>query len=505
MVHGVVFNQTIVRKADIKKQSAVVKSFQRDAFGDDDYHPISMTGSNLSESGGIGYFIVDVMDTMKLMGLEGEYGRARTWVETKLDFNRDGRFNTFETTIRVLGGLLSLYQLTDDQLYLDKAVDLADRMLPVFDTPVGLPTTMVNLKTRKGISDPDNPGLVSTAEAGTLQLEFKYLSHLTDNEIYWEKAEQIMKVLKKGNSPWVSTHIFTVCETTGEFVNAPIRLGSRGDSYYEYLLKQHLQTAQTESVYREMWNLAVQGIHDHLVKFSEATGKTYTQEIVPEYQRDGMKFTQSPKQDHLVCFLGGTLMLGATTVGALVTPVSVPPKPSELTPQGLRDWKTGYELIETCMDTHRMKSGLPPEIVHFRVPDDGFGPIKDDWYIKGHRPLDPPPYDARYMLRPETVESLFMAFRLTGDERYRRYGWKIFQSIDRWCKVETGGYSTILDVDNPRGEKEDKMETFFLSETLKYLYLLFSDVEVLPLDKYVFNTEAHPLPVFEPTIRTSFV
>lgn len=68
------------------------------------------------------------------------------------------------------------------------------------------------------------------------------------------------------------------------------------------------------------------------------------------------RFVASPKQDHLVCFLGGTLMLGATTTGALVSPVSVPPKKEELTPEGQRDWKTGYELVETCMDTHRMST-----------------------------------------------------------------------------------------------------------------------------------------------------
>lgn len=59
-----------------------------------------------------------------------------------------------------------------------------------------------------------------------------------------------------------------------------------------------------------------------------------------------------PKQDHLVCFIGGSLMLGATTTGASVDKVSIPPKPHELTKVGLRDWKTGMELVKTCMNTH---------------------------------------------------------------------------------------------------------------------------------------------------------
>ena len=73
-----------------------------------------------------------------------------------------------------------------------------------------------------------------------------------------------------------------------------------------------------------------------------------------------------------------------------------------------------------------------------------------------------PPYDARYMLRPETVESLFIAYRLTGDQRYRDHGWKIFQSIQKHCYVESGGYATVLNVDENPARQEDKMETFFL-------------------------------------------
>jgi mannosyl-oligosaccharide alpha-1,2-mannosidase len=117
---------------------------------------------------------------------------------------------------------------------------------------------------------------------------------------------------------------------------------------------------------------------------------------------------------------------------------------------------------------------------------------------------EPPPYDARYILRPETVESLFIAFRLTGNQRYRRRGWEIFQSIETHCRVNTGGYASVINVDELPARKEDRMESFFMSETLKYLYLLFTDSDVLPLNEYVFSTEAHPLPIFNPTVRTGF-
>lgn len=106
------------------------------------------------------------------------------------------------------------------------------------------------------------------------------------------------------------------------------------------------------------------------------------------------------------------------------------------------------------------------------------------------------------MLRPETVESLFILYRITRDSKYKEYGWKIFKAFERECRVENG-YSSLNSVKEHRSYR-DKLESFFLAETLKYLFLLFSDdddqgrnVEPVPLNQYVFNTEAHPLPIIQ--------
>ncbi|KAL1951025.1 hypothetical protein VTO73DRAFT_174 [Trametes versicolor] len=499
--------------ADVPKRDAVVAAFkhawlayERDAMGDDEYHPISRKGTNLTEAGGIGYTVVDSIDTMLIMGLHDEATRARDWIANKMTFERDAEFNTFETTIRVLGGLLSAYALSRDEMYIEKAKDLADRMMPAFETPSGLPLSMVNLAARKGIATGDNKGLVSTAEVATLQLEFRYLSHLTGNERYWDVVEKVMETIKGSSLNTGLASIFMNPED-GRFVMSAIRLGSRGDSYYEYLLKQYIQTNYSEPVYQHMYEFAMDGVQQHLVKKSQMARLTYTSELIPERSPDGqISWRLQPKQDHLICFFGGSLMLGAVTTGAAVQPVSIPPHTKHLNAKGLRDWKTGVELIETCMRTHETATGLSPEIVHFRVPKDGLSGsnMPDDWYIKGAKPGAPAPYDARYILRPETVESLFIAYRLTGDQRYRDYGWQIFQAIERHCKIETGGYASIFNVAAVPVEHEDKMETFFMSETLKYLYLLFEDDSVLPLSKYVFNTEAHPFPIIYPTRHAAF-
>ncbi len=106
--------------------------------------------------------------------------------------------------------------------------------------------------------------------------------------------------------------------------------------------------------------------------------------------------------------------------------------------------------------------------------------------------------DAHNLLRPETVESLFVLYRLTKDEQYREWGWKIFQAFERYAKVPEGGYSSIRDVGKPKDPGfHDNMESFFLGETLKYLFLLFGDDDsVVSLDEWVFNTEAHPMPIW---------
>lgn len=163
----------------------------RDAWGSDEYHPVTHKGSNLTSSGGIGYMIIDALDTMHIMGLTSEYEHARFWIAESLSFDRSGLVNAFEITIRVLGGLLSAYHLSLDPLFLDKAIDLADRIMPIFATPSGIPVSFIDLKERVGRVDKDNNGWSSLSEVATLQLELKYLSHLTDDYTYWRAAEKV--------------------------------------------------------------------------------------------------------------------------------------------------------------------------------------------------------------------------------------------------------------------------------------------------------------------------
>ncbi|KAF9576596.1 mannosyl-oligosaccharide alpha-1,2-mannosidase [Mortierella alpina] len=466
-------------------------AYRRDAWGKDEYHPISKYGSNMIRKGQ-GFTIVDSLDTILLMGLEEEFEEAKAWVKNDLDFDQDGEVNLFETTIRVLGGLLSAYdQSGQDPVFLHKAVDLADRLMGAFETTSGIPYASVHLKDRRGVPSHDR-GISSTSEVATLQLEFKYLSHLTGDAKYWKAAENVILKMKDLDNLDGLVPIY-INPYTGNFQGGEIRLGSRGDSYYEYLIKQYLQTGKTEKIYKDMYDHAMGGAKKHLLGRTIPNNLLFVGEI-SKYEPQNL----SPKMDHLVCFLGGTMALGSTEGRSLNDGGQTPRKRLSIVQE--EDFRIGEELTESCYEMyHQTETGLAPEIVYW---------VQKEEQIRGKSALQHTPgsdfiindRDGHNWLRPETVESLFYLWRLTGNDKYRHWGWNIFEAIEKYSKVSTGGYSSIHDIrraDNVRFS--DKMETFFLAETLKYFYLLFGSDEVLPLDKYVFNTEAHPLPIFTPS------
>mmetsp|Transcript_22123 Transcript_22123/g.32910 ORF Transcript_22123/g.32910 Transcript_22123/m.32910 type:complete len:225 (-) Transcript_22123:44-718(-) len=205
-----------------------------------------------------------------------------------------------------------------------------------------------------------------------------------------------------------------------------------------------------------MYDECATGINNHLIHRSTPSGFTY----VAEMSRSGQPHH---KMDELVCFIGGMYAIGA---------IDAPTKA-----QRERDLALGEQLAETCYQFwHKMPTGIAPEIVEFRAGAD---------FHAGQRAK-------HYLLRPETVESLFVLYRVTGDTKYQDWGWEIWQSIERYCKTESG-YSGIRDVTNTNVSHDNTQQSFFLAETLKYLYLLFSPRDLISLDEYVFNTEAHPL------------
>ncbi|KAK7739987.1 mannosyl-oligosaccharide alpha-1,2-mannosidase [Cytospora paraplurivora] len=489
-------------------------AYERYAWGHDEFHPISKTGKQMAKNG-LGWIIVDALDTMILMNLTSRLTHAREWISTSLDYDQDQDVNTFETTIRMMGGLLSAHYLSteypllapisDDDpgapgedLYLEKAKDLADRLITAFDSESGVPYASVNLGKYEGLPSHDDGGASSTAEATTLQLEFKYLAKLTGEKMFWDKVEKVMQVLDDNGAKDGLVPIY-IYANNGNFRGANIRLGSRGDSYYEYLIKQYLQTNKAEPIYLELWDEALQGVRKHLVTYTEHSHFT----IIGE-RPNGLEGDLSPKMDHLVCFMPGTIALAAT--GGL-TEAEAKKLPT-WDKQKAKDMQLAREVMQTCWGMYKyMATGLAAEITYFRVPN----PVPAEGSAhKAPAVFDPDPeakwredfivknQDTHNLQRPETVESLFYMWRITGEQKYRDWGWEMFKSFMNYTAVEDGGgFTSLSDANVIPPETRDNMESFWLAETLKYFYLLFSPADLLPLDKVVINTEAHPLPRFD--------
>lgn len=494
----------IARQQNVKKAFIHAWSgYKKYAMGFDELMPLSHRG--VDGLGGLGATIVDALDTAMIMGADEVVTEAGSWIETHLShrIKEKGQVNLFETTIRVLGGLLSAYHLSGGEqgmnsthmgpksiVYLETAKQLADLLLSAFtSSPTPIPFSDVVLRDHS--AHPAPGGQSSTSEVSTLQLEFNYLSTVSGDPKYGMEAMKVLEHLKtlpkvEGLVPiYISPH-------SGEFNGENIRLGSRGDSYYEYLIKVWLQQgAERDGNFKylyDMYEEATKGIRHLLVQKSIPKGLVFVGELP-----SGSKGAFSPKMDHLVCFLPGTLALGATK--GITKEKAM--KDNLLTFEDLENLKLAEDLAKTCFEMYSVTStGLAPEIAYFHTEDyfeqglDGGNKSSEymnDIIIKYA--------DRHNLLRPETVESLFVLYRITENPKYREWGWQIFEAFEKHTKVDSGGYSSLDDVTRLPPQRRDKMETFFLGETLKYLYLLFADSTVIPLDKFVFNTEAHPFPI----------
>ncbi|KAF4074283.1 hypothetical protein AMELA_G00237750 [Ameiurus melas] len=434
------------------------KSYKDFAWGHDELKPIS---KSYTEWFGLGLTLVDSLDTMWILGLKKEFEEARQWVATHLSFGKNVDVNLFESTIRILGSLLSTYHLTGDALFLEKAKDIGSRLMPAFNTPSKIPYSDVNIGS--GVAHPPRWTSDSTvAEVTSIQLEFRELSRLTGDTKYQDAVMEVMKQVHKLGGKHDGLVPMFINTNSGQFTHLGVyTLGARADSYYEYLLKQWIQGGKMEMELLEDYMQAVEGIKKNLLKKSSPLGLTFVGEL------SHGRF--SPKMDHLVCFLPGTLALGAHN--------GLPAEHMELAKQ----------LMETCYQMYaQMETGLSPEIVHFNMQADSA------------QDVDVKPADRHNLLRPETVESLFYLYQFTKDKKYQTWGWEIFQNFNKYTRVDTGGYTSINNVRDPKSPSpRDKMESFFLAETLKYFYLLFSDnSDLINLDTYIFNTEAHPLPIW---------
>jgi len=369
---------------------------------------------------------VDALDTMILMHLTPQADEARELIASRLSFDQDIYVKNFEITIRLLGGLLSSYQLSGDKRLLDLANDLGHRLLPVFNSPTGMPYVKVNLKTG-AVRNPDtNP-----AEVGTLLIEFGTLSKLTGNPVYYDKAKRALVEVYNRRSP-IGLVGSGINVESGKWTNPTSHIGGGIDSFYEYLLKSWLLFDDKDS--KQMWDASIAAINKYVADPTPG-GLWYGQVDMNTGKRVGTDFGA------LDAFFPGTLALSGDIDRA-----------RQLEDSAFKMW-TWFGVEPEAIDYSNMKIA----------------------------------YDG-YALRPEIIESAFYLHRFTHDPKYLGMGHTFYGSLVKNCRNDVA-YAALKNVE--KKTQSDEMESFFLAETLKYLYLLFAPSNTLDLNRGVFNTEAH--------------
>ncbi|KAJ2856670.1 hypothetical protein J3B02_001471 [Coemansia erecta] len=430
---------------------------------------------------GWGATLVDALDTLWVMDLKDEFWEARDFV-AKLDFQKDGGqlAKVFETNIRYVGGLLSAYELSQDKVFLQKASELADLLLPAFNTPLGLPWQMINITTGVGSSESLGKTSTNLAEIGTFQMEFFRLSQLTRNSTYHELAQKVLTVMLDKNNPYDGNPNYVIPGLypidfdmmTGTFTSRAAYWGGGGDSFYEYLIKTYILSDFMLQRNLELWTESIQSFKQYAVARS-TQGSLFTGFV------DGSKFY--PYTDTFTNFIPGTLALASKIIGSETY------------------FKLAVDLLDGGYTTFdNMPSSLGAEAIRF-VRDN----VPSDYLMLRQRSMQQVnDYGFSlereyYLLRPELIESHFYLYRITGNTTYSDRVWKIWQGIQRNCRVADGYVGTAdVSIDASASgtiNSVDSTESFFFAETFMYLYLTFADQDTLSLDKWVFTTEAHPL------------
>jgi mannosidase alpha-like ER degradation enhancer 2 len=271
------------------------------------------------------------------------------------------------------------------------------------------------------------------AEIGSLTLEFGTLSKLTGKPVYFDTAKRAVVALYNRRSP-IGLVGSQINVETGQWVNPDSFIGGGIDSYYEYLLKAWLSFGDKD--FERMWKSSVAAVNRYVAQ-DAPSGFWYGEVNMNTGVRTGTEFGA------LEAFWPGTLALSG-------------------------DLDRARRLEDSCFKMWNL----------YGVEPDGL----DYSSMKVTYPS--------YPLRPEIIESAFYLYRFTGDPRYLRMGRTFYDSIVKYCRTDSG-FASLKDVLTK--QKADAMPSYFLAETLKYLYLLFAPPEKLDLNKVVFNTEAHPL------------
>ena len=358
------------------------KGYKKYAWGHDELLPLTKSYKDWYKESLL-LTPMDAFGTMEIMGLSKEAKEDKELLLSKLSFDKDISVQVFEINIRLLGGLLSAYQLDGDKRFLDLAIDLANRLMPAFDSPTGMPYRYVNLKTGAVSDSISNP-----AEIGTLILEWGTLSKITGNDVYYQKAKRALEEVFKRRSRIGLVGTF-INVNTGKWTNTDSHISGAIDSYYEYLLKGWLMFGDKDL--KNMWDESIKAINEYLADNTK-NGFWYGHADMNSGNRTATLFGA------LDAFFPAELILSGDTTRA--------------------------EKLQASCYKMWMLEGIEPEEIDY----------------SNMKIVYP-----NYALRPENIESAYYLYHFTGDQKYVQMGKDYFESIVKYCRNDVG-YSTLQSV-----------------------------------------------------------
>lgn len=400
--------------------------YMKYARGYDALKPISKTGHNWYGSSLL-MTPVDAFDTFILLGMKKEANEAKDLIVSNLNFNLDTDVQLFEVNIRLLGGLLSAYEVSGVEKLLLLARDLADRLKPAFNSPTGMPYRYINLRTGAVRDARSNP-----AEIGTYLLEFGKLTGYTGDSSYYRVARKAtLEIFRRRSDLDLIGSMIDV--ETGEWIRPECRIGAYVDSYFEYLYKAWLLFGDPE--YLEAWNVHRKAISKYMVKIEKSGWFCTRADIL-----SGKEIR--PLYGALDAWYAGTLALSGDTANA-----------ASLQRGNFHMWT---------------RFNMEPEEFDFR---------KDSITHPG------------YPLRPENIESCFYLYRATGNTMYQVMGKCMVQDIIKNTRTDAG-FAAVKDV-RTLELSDSMESFFFAETLKYAWLLFQQKDQGYDLREGVFNTEAH--------------
>jgi mannosyl-oligosaccharide alpha-1,2-mannosidase len=509
------------------------ESYRQFAWGQDELKPFA--GEGLDTFGGWGATLVDSLDTLWIMGFK-EYFYEAVEAVAAIDFGKSDMktISVFETTIRYLGGMLSAYDLSREPVLLEKAVQLGEMLYRAFDTTNNTPLGMLAIEDAKIMGRSEFPAEFNICFAclGSLTMEFTRLAQITQKSKYYDIVAKISMMMDRTQN---STQLPGLWPTS---VNAAMEefnqshsfsIGALADSTYEYFPKMHALLGGVEPVYEKLYKDSAAMIDKHMLFRASIPEEELGADLLfcgDVYSPRPGETSLNPYLQHLTCFIGGMfglagrlfedphhVDLGAKlTKGCIytyaATQTGIMPETFSMMPC---DSRVSCPWNQTTWEDHRSSSCIS------RYPssdEETSGATKKECRLpKGFSNI----HDARYLLRPEAIESVFIMYRITSDRTYLDHAWNMFVSIINASRTpfangqvrdvtftapsssSPSANGRLAKIPGVRGQMltrednvEDKMESFWTAETLKYFYLVFSREDMVSLDEWVFNTEAHP-------------